>query len=124
MSSTRSSKEDSSSKRTPLVRSLRAKSSSSGGSHQKKSFETHQVLLEVDELTDQRETTEGLTPVTLTQWILSKGQNYGSVYLLPFSSKRNEEEKQLREVPSGYRYRIVGINQPSDQHHFYTLRYY
>lgn len=121
MSSNRSSLE-SSSKRNPLVRSLRAKSSSSTSSYRKKSLDTHQVLLEIDELTDEREAAEGLTPPTLKQWILSKGKSYGSVYLLPFAYKSdNEDSWSTKMAPSGYRYRIVGTNQPSDQKHFYTL---
>ena len=126
MSSSRSTSRDYSSKRNPLVRSLRAKSSSSTGSsslHRKKTEAGAQpgVLLEADQLNDESEAKEGLTPITLTRWILSQGQSYGSVYLLPFV-RQGEEDQQGGQGPSGYRYTIVGTNQPSGQKHFYTLR--
>ena len=119
MSSSRSSR-DYSSKRNPLVRSLRAKSSSSTGSSSHRKKEAHSIVhLEADQLDDEREAKEGLTPITLTRWILSQGQSYGSVYLLPFARQGEEEAGQS---PSGYRYSIVGTNQPSGEKHFYTLR--
>ena len=72
MSSNRSSR-DYSSKRKPLVRSLRAKSSSSTGSSSHRKKEAHSiVLLDADQLDDEREAKEGLTPITLTRWILSQ----------------------------------------------------
>ena len=120
MSSNRSSR-DYSSKRNPLVRSLRAKSNSSTGSssHRKKSENYPTFHLDADQLDDEREAKEGLTPITLTRWILSQGRSYGSVYLLPFVRPGEEESGQ---TPSGYRYSIVGTNQPSGEKHFYTLR--
>ena len=120
MSSNRSSR-DYSSKRNPLVRSLRAKSNSSTGSssHRKKSENHPTFHLDADQLDDEREAKEGLTPITLTRWILSQGKSYGSVYLLPFVRQGEEESGQ---TPSGYRYSIVGTNQPSGEKHFYTLR--
>ena len=53
------------------------------------------------------------------QFMNSQGQSYGSVYLLPFARQGEEESGQS---PSGYRYSIVGTNQPSGEKHFYTLR--
>ena len=73
------------------------------------------VPFDVGELGDQA---DGLKPVALKDWILSKGDSYGSVYLLPFHSADSSEI----QATSGYRYRIVGSNQPSAEKQFYTLR--
>ena len=77
------------------------------------------LFLATEELSDPKEVKEGLTPVTLAKWIVSKGQSYGSVYLLPFFAPGEEAGQQ---GTSGYRYAIVGTNQPSVEKHFYTLR--
>ena len=111
---------ESSNLRNPLVRSLKAKSSSSNTSSlRKKSTDIQEVILSPEELTDELEATLGLTPITLAKWIVSKGQSYGSVYLLPFAHKQDE----AGGGPAGYRYRIVATTQLSAEQHFYTLRY-
>ena len=48
--------------------------------------------------------------------ILSKGENFGSVYLLPFLSGDDDAEV-------GYRYRVTARIQSQHQRHFHTLRY-
>lgn len=113
-----SSSQPSSSKRNPLVRSLRAKSTSSSiGSTSKKRSEdfTKGIVPEADELLEQCEAEGGLTPVFLTEWILSKGEKFGSVYLLPFWSGDDDSEV-------GYRYRVTARIQPQLERHFHTLR--
>ena len=62
-----------SSKRNPLLRSLRAKSSSGSTSKKRSDDVTRGIVPEADELLEQCETQGGLTPVFLAEWILSKG---------------------------------------------------
>ena len=45
-----------------------------------------------------------------------KGENFGSVYLLPFLSGDDDAEV-------GYRYRVTARIQSQHQRHFHTLRY-
>jgi len=114
------SKSASSSKRNPLVRSFRAKSSSStttSSLHKRKSVEVQEALLEIKELADESERKDGYSPITLARWIISKGEAHGSVYLLPFEGGREDDNLQL-----GYRYRISGTTQPLNVRQFYTLR--
>lgn len=107
----------SSSKRNPLVRSIRAKSSSSSGSNPKKRSDdiTKSIMPEADELLKQCEIQNGLTPIFLAQWILSKGDNFGSVYLLPYLSGDDD-------AAVGYRYRVTARIQTQQEKHFHTLR--
>ena len=57
------------------MRSLRAKSSSSTGSSSHRKKEAHSIVhLDADQLDDEREAKEGLTPITLTRWILSQAR--------------------------------------------------
>ena len=111
------SKSASSKRNPPLIRSFRAKSSSSTttGSQKRKSVEVQEALLEIKEIADESESKDGLTPITLARWIISKGESHGSVYLLPFEGQ-DEENAQL-----GYRYRISGTTQPLHEKQFYTL---
>ena len=111
------SKSASSKRNPPLIRSFRAKSSSSTttGSQKRKSVEVQEALLEIKEIADESESKDGLTPITLARWIISKGESHGSVYLLPFEGQE-EENSQL-----GYRYRISGTTQPLNEKQFYTL---
>ena len=105
-----------SSKRNPLLRSLRAKSSSGSTSKKRSDDVTRGIVPEADELLEQCEIQGGLTPVFLAEWILSKGENFGSVYLLPFLSGDDDAEV-------GYRYRVTARIQSQHQRHFHTLRY-
>ena len=116
----------SSSKRNPLVRSFRAKSSSStttSSLHKRKSVEVQEALLEIKELAgqDESESKDGYSPITLARWIISKGEAHGSVYLLPFEGacRVGEPDDNLQ---LGYRYRISGTTQPLNVRQFYTLR--
>ena len=70
---------------------------------------------EADELLEQCETQGGLTPVFLAEWISSKGEKFGSVYLLPFLSGDDDTEV-------GYRYRVTARIQSQHERHFHTLR--
>ena len=113
----------SSSKRNPLVRSIRAKSSSStttSSLHKRKSVEVQEALLEIKELADESESRDGYSPITLARWIISKGDSHGSVYLLPFEGEVGHRESD-DNLPLGYRYRISGTTQPLNVRQFYTL---